>query len=151
MLDSIKNVFKNPNVPLILVVSILFIAVSIYFYFNYVKPLLNKKYDENKEYIAKNENENKVADIYFFYTTWCPHCKKAKPIWANFKSEIKGKKINGWKINFKEIDCEKEDTVADKFDVDEYPTIKLVRGHDIIEYDARPNKDQLIKFLNEML
>ena len=67
MLDSIKNVFKNPNVPLILVVSILFIAVSIYFYFNYVKPLLNKKYDENKEYIAKNENENenKVADIYF--------------------------------------------------------------------------------------
>jgi thioredoxin-like negative regulator of GroEL len=54
-------------------------------------------------------------------------------------------------VNFLEVDCDKDTTLAEKFKIKGYPTIKLVNGNQIIEYDAKPDKDTLIQFLTTSL
>ena len=111
---------------------------------------LNKKYVANNEF-SQNSRGNMTADIYFFYTEWCPHCKTAKPVWADFKNQIGDKKVNGVALNFIEVDCDKDTETSDKFNVKGFPTIKLVRGNQIIEYDAKPTTQNLLEFVNSSL
>ena len=85
-------------------------------------------------------------DIYFFYTSWCPHCKTAFPVWNTLKAEKP--KVNGVTINYIEVDCEKDAATAEKYSVEGYPTIKLVRGNSVIEYDAKPELDTLKRFID---
>ena len=87
-------------------------------------------------------------DIYFFYTEWCPHCKTAKPIWADFKAQMGETKVNGATLHFIEVDCDKDVATSDKFNVKGFPTIKLMKGNQIIEYDAKPSVVNLIEFVN---
>ena len=153
LMDSIKKVFSNQYSTIIIMLMV-FLGISVFVYYTYVLPKLDKKYVDNKEYVEGEESSNKekkVADLYYFYTTWCPFCKKARPEWDAIKEEYKNEKVNGWSINFIEIDCEEQDEVAGKFGVDEYPTIKLIRNNQIVQYDARPNRDTLVEFLNKML
>ena len=41
--------------------------------------------------------------------------------------------------------------VTTEFNVEGYPTIKLLKDGQIIEYDAKPSKDTLNQFLNTVL
>ena len=40
------------------------------------------------------------AELMFFYTDWCPHCKTAKPVWESLKTTYENQKINGKKNCF---------------------------------------------------
>ena len=107
---------------------------------------------KNKEYVNKKDSDDSdTATIYFFYTVWCPHCKTAQPVWKSLKEKIGDKKINGVKLSFVDVDCDKDTDTADKFKVEGYPTIKLVKGNKVIEYDAKPDSDTLMQFLNTSL
>ena len=99
----------------------------------------------------KETKGSHVCELFYFYTTWCPYCKKSMPVWRSFKDEIGNKKIKGYTVNFLEVDCDKDTTLADKFNVQGYPTIKLVNGNQVIEYDAKPDKDTLMQFLTTSL
>lgn len=134
-----------------LLISILFILISKWAYDTYVKPLLNKTYVSNKEFI-KEDNNNKIY-IYFFYTTWCPYCKKARPEWDEFVKNIEKDKLinNNYDINFIEVDAEKDTSLANQFKIDSYPTIKLERNGQIYNYDAKPNTEHLMEFFKGSL
>ncbi len=146
MFELIKN---NGKIILAITISVVvFIGVSIYLYYYYISPRLNPSYVSNKEFIKESESE---AEIYLFYTTWCPHCKKAKPIWTKIKEEYDGKKINNHILYFREVDCEKEEELADKFKIEGYPTIKLLIGNKEIEYDAKPTEENIREFIHSSL
>ena len=66
-------------------------------------------------------------------TTWCPHCKTAMPAWNNFKEQIGTSKINGIKINFNEIDCEKDTALAEQYNVRSVPTL-VIDGNSLVGY-----------------
>ena len=153
--EHIKNMVLNRNFLLILVLIIVFIGLSIYIYKVHVSPNINATYIANKEFVTKRENNGhdseNVADLYLFYTTWCPHCKTTKPIWQKLKDQVGDSGVKGVKINFIEIDCDKEKELANKFNVEGYPTIKMVYNDQIIEYDAKPNLDTLNQFLESYL
>ena len=70
------------------------------------------------------------------------------PVWKQFKAEMENKTVKGRQINFLEVDCEKDKQLADEFNVKGYPTIKLVKDNQVIEYDAKPDVDTLREFLN---
>ena len=57
------------------------------------------------------------------------------------------KEYNGYKLIFRQIDGEKNPELADKYKIEGYPTIKLVKGNQIIEYDAKPSVAHLKEFL----
>ena len=140
----------NYNIIVWIIIAAIFIGLSIYYYKTIVEPKLNKKYISNKEFIPQDDRASKTATLYYFYTTWCPQCKKATPEWKAIQSATSGV-VKGVNIVFKEVDCDSDTTTADEFNITGYPTIKLVYDDKTYEYDAKPNKEVLLKFLHEVL
>jgi thiol-disulfide isomerase/thioredoxin len=146
--SKIATALGNRQTALVVFIILVFLAAALYTYRRYIRSTLNKNYVANNEF---SESTAKTADLYFFYTTWCPHCKTAKPIWNAFKSEIGDNLVNGAKINFIEVDCDKDTATSEKFDVKGFPTIKMVVGNKVIEYDAKPSKENLMEFVKTSL
>ena len=147
---GLKDIFTNKRFWLITGVSIIFIIIAVYTYRTYIAP--NSNYVANKEFVNSGPRDNvDSADLYFFYTDWCPHCKTAKPEWNKLQTDIGSDKVNGKTIHFIAVDCEKDPETAEKYKVEGYPTIKLVVGNQVIEYDAKPELETLKQFLNVSL
>jgi thiol-disulfide isomerase/thioredoxin len=144
----------NTTTYIILAFLILFAVIAFLYYYYYVLPKLKTTYKPNNELVSGSNTSNS-SELLFFYATWCPHCKTAKPIWDQLKSEYQNKTINGYNIIFTEVDCSEETTEVDKmmnkYNVEGYPTIKLIKDGQVIEYDAKPTKDTLVQFLNTVL
>ena len=142
---------------LILVAVALLIVAIHYVWKNYVSPKLNPSYVANKEFVGRGVSEDSnVAYLKMFVVDWCPYCKKAEPIWDSFAEENNGKVIGRYKLAFEKINCTNEDdadvkSVQNQFSIEGYPTIKLVKDNEIIEYDAKPDKDTLQQFLQTVL
>jgi thiol-disulfide isomerase/thioredoxin len=137
---------------MIMAVIIFFIVVAIYLYYTYVTPMVDKNVIPNREYQSEDAvDELQEAELLFFTVDWCPHSKKAVPIWDSLKEEYGGENYNGYKLNFVQINGEENPDMADKYKVDGYPTIKLVKGNQVIEYDAKPTLENLKEFLNSTL
>jgi thiol-disulfide isomerase/thioredoxin len=154
MLEKVRegfvNVLQNKKLIIVIILAAIFIAAAIWVYNSYVKPRVDA-YVPNKEFIQQEGGSNYNADLYFFYTTWCPHCKKAMPVWEKFKEKIQPTGVNGVKINFIEVDCDKDPDTASRFNVEGYPTIKLSHNKKVVEYDAKPDIDTLNQFLQSSL
>ena len=54
---------------------------------------------------------------------------------------------NSYKITLTKIDCDENTTMAEKYKIQGYPTIKLIYKGTVYDYDAKPNKQNLIEFL----
>ena len=145
----------NTNTLLIIIAVILFGIVAIFYYFYYIAPSSKAVYHANSEQNTTGNNSGKPAELLFFFADWCPHCKAAKPIWKDLKDEYENKTINGYKVIFTEVDCSEETAEVEKlmnqYSVEGYPTIKLLKDGQIIEYDAKPSKEMLTKFLTTAL
>jgi len=152
-IKSAGSAFSMTTVMYI-VAAILFIIIAIFIYQQYVKPSLDPTYTANREN-KHGEGASKEAELMFFYTDWCPHCKTAKPDWAEVKAEYENKTVNGYHIIFTEVNCTTEsdevEKLMNKYKIEGYPTIKLLKDGQIIEYDAKPSKDTIIQFLNTVL
>jgi thiol-disulfide isomerase/thioredoxin len=137
---------------IIIAAAVLFIILAIFYYFYYVVP--KSKFQVNNNSQNSNTPTNS-AELLFFYADWCPHCKTAKPIWNDLKSQYQNKTINGYQVIFTEINCSEETAEVDKmmnqYNVEGYPTIKLLKDGQVIEYDAKPSKETLTQFLNTVL
>jgi len=139
----------------IIAVVILFGILAAVYYFYYLAPQMNAQYKPNSEHVGTGADESKNAELLFFYADWCPHCKTAKPIWNDLKSEYQNKTINGYRVVFTEVNCSEETAEVDKmmnqYNIEGYPTLKLIKDGQVIEYDAKPSKDTLTQFLNTVL
>lgn len=132
-----------------IVALILVIIISYYIYTNYVN---NTSFSPSREGL---KNKEKQATLMLFYVDWCPHCKTAKPEWDSLKTEYEGKEINGYTMNFVEYNCTTEtpetEELMDKYKIEGYPTIKLLKDNQVIEYDAKPTKATMSQFLTTVL
>lgn len=150
LMTKTMDMIKSPRMWMILVIGLIISVAGYWVYQKYVAPRMSPSYVANKEFIQEGGEIEQVkpeAEVMLFYTTWCPACKKAKPIWNQVKEQLNGKELNGKEIIFREIDCDKEEALADKFNIEGYPTIKMVVSGNVIEYDAKPDNDTLIQFI----
>ena len=139
----------------IILIVLLFFIVAIYYYYKVIAPKMNPTYKANSENIPVNSGSNKQAELLLYSVDWCPHCKTAKPEWDSLKQEYQGKIINGYSIIFTDVNCTNETPEVEKlmntYKVEGYPTIKLLKDGQVIEYDAKPTKATLTQFLNSVL
>jgi thiol-disulfide isomerase/thioredoxin len=161
ILSTIKSAGGNLNSTTLIIIGvvILFAIIAGVYYYYYMAPQMKAKYQPNSEHVQEGSGAGKgngnTAELLFFYAEWCPHCKTAKPIWNDLKAEYENKTINGYKVVFTDVNCSEETAEVDKmmnqYNVEGYPTIKLLKDGQIIEYDAKPSKETLTQFLNTVL
>ena len=152
--NKIKSFLSKLNWKIIVIVLII-IAIIIGVYFAYKKRFEGfSEYNENS-INSNNNSSGKSAELMLFYVDWCPHCKTAKPEWEQVKTEFQGKSINGYNLMFTEVNCTNESPDVEKmmntYKIEGYPTIKLLKDSQVIDYDAKPTKATLTQFLNTVL
>lgn len=146
---------NSKNIVIVLVIIAAIGGILYYVIKNDMIPGLNKFFQESQGVTPAPDGigatDDKLAQLFLFKVDWCPHCKSAKPIFDEIEKEQKGKPINGYTVTFTTVDCEAEPDMADKFKIEGYPTIKLVKDGQVIEYDAKPEKDKITEFLNTVI
>jgi thiol-disulfide isomerase/thioredoxin len=145
--------FINWKVIAVIIFILLVLLLAYYTYKQYTDG--KTSFHANREHIPKDQNSNKTATLMLFYVEWCPHCTNAKPEWESLKEEYDGKNINGYTVSFVEHNCTTETAeitqLMDKYSIEGYPTIKLIKDNQVIEYDAKPTKSTMEQFLNTVL
>jgi thiol-disulfide isomerase/thioredoxin len=151
---SFSNVKSIVIIVLILIVTVF---ICYYVYIKFFSPKIAELYKPNKEQVPKwgNSTSSNEAELYFFYATWCPYCKSAKPEWEKVKKEYENKTINGYKVIFIDVDCSapnnETNKLMDNYNVEGFPTIKLNKNGSQINYDAKVTYDHLTEFLKTAL
>jgi thiol-disulfide isomerase/thioredoxin len=150
MMGSITSKFQdNRNLVIVLVTAVV-LGVLGYVIYTYARPKLLTEINRTDEEVESGE-----AEIMFFFADWCPHCKKAKPHWEEVKKTYDGKNVNGHILTFTDVDCSKETDetkeITSQYNVEGYPTIKLIKGDQVIDFDAKPEPNTLVKFINTVI
>ena len=147
--NALTGIIKDKKTLLLIIILAIIISGVFYFvYNNYIKNSIIKNHSLNKEFISRDKNTSNDVLIMFFYTEWCPYCKQALPEIKKFENHIASQNAkNDYVITLTKIDCDKNSTIADKYKVEGYPTIKLIYKNEVYNYDAKPIKDNLITFL----
>jgi thiol-disulfide isomerase/thioredoxin len=70
----------------------------------------------------------------FFYTTWCPHSRKALPEWKSLKSM--GRVYGGKTLQFETLDGDSSKTETARYGIEAYPCLVLVTPTTVVHYDG---------------
>jgi len=137
-------------VLLIICLVIVFLLGGYYAYKWYASPKIDKKdYDD----VANANRQDKDVEIYFFHVDWCPHCKTAKPQWDDFSTKYNETDMNGYHIICIDVNCTDDNDIKineyiQRFDIQSYPTLKMIKDNSQIDYEAKITADNLEQFLN---
>ncbi|KAI9140600.1 hypothetical protein BKA69DRAFT_1078805 [Paraphysoderma sedebokerense] len=75
-----------------------------------------------------------------FYAPWCGHCKNLAPTYTKLGAELKDK------VNVAKVNGDENRGLMDKFGIRGFPTIKYIRGSQIIDYRGPRTLEGLSSF-----
>lgn len=140
---------------LIIIVFIIFVLLGKYVYDSYFSNRNNKFTN-----VANASPDSAVAKIYFFNVDWCPHCKTALPVWQEFCEDNDGKMFGNYMLECvggKEgTNCTNDEDpevneMIKRFNIEGYPTVKIVKDGEQIEYGTKITKETLEQYVNAVL
>ncbi len=84
--------------------------------------------------------DDNVAKFMFFYTTWCPHSRKAEGPWKSFQQIIKNtpRKYGGMSLQFEDVNAESQTGKAALYGINQYPTFKIQTKDSVYEFVGVP-------------
>jgi hypothetical protein len=151
MLNKLKSYIPSFNMKTmgIIALVVILLLTALYMYNN--KKVKSQQTKENFE----GGSDDKTAEFKFFWVDWCPHCKTAKPEWDKLKADYANKPINGYKVIFTDIDATKTTAEIEKqmeiYKIEAYPTFKLIKDNQVIDFDAKITRDHLEQFVETMI
>lgn len=133
---------------------VVLILLAVYVYNRSLKKQLKPDYVENREFVEQNGSNE--AQVIFFTVDWCPHCKKSKPVWEEFCEKYNDKVINGHTVSCETFNCtdDKDNMVKrtmDKYNIEGFPTIKMIVNNEVYDYEAKPTMEHLEEWLHVTL
>ena len=81
-----------------------------------------------------------------FYAPWCGHCKKLAPEYAKAAKKLKSQDSTAVLCK---VDSTVEKTVAEKFQVKGYPTLKFFINGSPVEYNGGRTEDEIVNWINK--
>ena len=149
--DGFFETIRDKKSMLFIAILIIIFTTAFVFVYN---TYISKEHSLNREFIDSSKNTTKDVLILYFYTEWCPYCKQESLLseiksFEDYITESNAK--NDFIITLTKIDCDKNSTIADKYNVEGYPTIKLIYKNNVHNYYAKPTKDSLIKFVESSI
>jgi len=157
--------FIKDNTLIVTVVSVsIIVCIILSFRIFKLREGITNQPDDPKGAPEKN------AAVLLFSADWCPHCKKAKPEWDAFQSQLP-EQLNGYKVQKYSVDCT-DDTnptsknLMDKFEVTGFPTVLIIKdlmekslegisssqsNYNVFHLEASPKTDNLMAFANKTI
>ena len=84
----------------------------------------------NFDEVVMDKSKNVLVE---FYAPWCGHCKQFAPEYEKIAQTLKE---NDPPIPVAKVDATKASSLASKFEVSGYPTIKILKKGEAVEYDG---------------
>jgi len=100
----------------------------------------------NSQEIQNFNNNNNTPKIINFNTSWCYWSKKLQPVWDELTENMKNKNIQC--IDLK-CDLDENKETCEKYNVQGFPTIKLIVDNKVIDYEGDRSLDNLSKFIEK--
>ena len=132
---------KNLNQKEVIIVFLIIIILVMLYY-----KLSTSRKSQNVKSITNFSNTDKTPKIINFNASWCYWSQKLQPIWDSFALNMKGKDIDV--IDMK-CDDDKNTELCNRYEIEGYPTIKLISGNSVIDFTADRTLDELMKFVEE--
>jgi len=106
---------------------------------------------ENDVLVLTNDNFKKALEEYSmilveFYAPWCGHCQALAPEYEKAAKTLAEQK-SGTKLA--KVDATKETNIAEQFDIEGYPTLKLFKNKNPSEYNGGRDADGILKWLEK--
>ncbi|KAF2362570.1 Thioredoxin domain [Trinorchestia longiramus] len=88
-----------------------------------------------------------------FYADWCRFSQMLSPIWDDLAEKVNAKFPEPGRVVIGKVDCEKQESIASRFHITKYPTLKLLRNGQVVkkEYRGQRTADALADFVSEQL
>ena len=143
---KIKFLTKPSNINKVLFL----IAALLVLYFVYTKFLNNEGFEVQAETLEDELSSGKKT-LVMFYADWCGHCKKLKPVWDETAKEVNESEDSPAKMV--KVNCgdpnknESHKEIMKKYEITGYPTIKLIEGNKVSEYEGERSKKGMLSFL----
>ena len=155
-IDFIKVASDNKNAIVLSICAITALIIAALYVFrpNIFEPFTNS-YKPNsgssEQENGSSGSEGNPVEIMLFSVDWCPHCKVARPEWN--KTAESTKSVNGRKVIFTDINCTSETaevtSLIKQYNIEGYPTIKLLKDGKVIDFEAKPTEQHLKQFLEQ--
>ncbi|XP_026217553.1 protein disulfide-isomerase A4 [Anabas testudineus] len=108
--------------------------------------------EENGVLVLNDKNfdtfiEGKDTVLVEFYAPWCGHCKQFAPEYEKIAQALKE---NDPPIPVAKVDATVATQVASKFDVSGYPTIKILKKGEPVDYDGDRTEKAIVERVKEV-
>ena len=149
---SLKGMDTNSVLICVLVVAL--IAVGLYYL---IKANRNVEHFESQPAELNNLTEKpnpKGNDlvIVLFYVDWCPHCVSTKPEWEKLVKKMNNTNVKGHNVKVNACNAEGsqvEQDFANENNVQGYPTIKVIKEDEVVDYNGARNAEAMEEFIKE--
>ncbi|XP_048859390.1 protein disulfide-isomerase A4-like [Brienomyrus brachyistius] len=108
--------------------------------------------EENGVLILTDKNfdtfiKDKDTVLVEFYAPWCGHCKQFAPEYEKIAQTLKE---NEPPIPVAKVDATKESTLGSRFDVSGYPTIKILKNGEPVDYDGDRSEQAIVSRVKDV-
>lgn len=105
---------------------------------------VNNSYVMNDEYVEKGKKG--PTKLYLFYQTWCPQSHLAIKQWDALQGYL-GLLFDSSLIHLEKIICDEEPHMCERFKIEHYPKVKMVKHGKTIDFEGIITKESLEEFI----
>jgi thioredoxin-like negative regulator of GroEL len=128
---------------------LLIVGAAVGFYFSYKDITGHSPFTGPTP--ASYQVDTEKAKLICFGVNWCPYSKRMSAIWQNVVSKYDGKTIGGKTIEVSYEDAEANKPLAKQFNIQAYPTVKLVTKETTWTFNGGSNMSDIDAFITQIL